>query len=97
MKDSLPLASRVVAVTAESPRIRTLELDRELEAEPGQFVMAWLPGVDEKPFSLARAAPVSPSAFRLRPRLFSAGTWVPPDASNAFLYSSAACLYCCCP
>lgn len=28
-----------------------------LEAEPGQFVMAWLPGVGEKPFSIAGMAP----------------------------------------
>ena len=59
MKDSLPLASRVVEVVAENARIHTLVLDRHLEAEPGQFVMAWLPGVDERPFSLARARPVT--------------------------------------
>ena len=28
-------------------------LDTDLKADPGQFVMAWLPGFDEKPFSLS--------------------------------------------
>ncbi len=56
---SLPLVARVVEVVRENARICTLVLDRHLAAEPGQFVMAWLPGVDERPFSLARARPVT--------------------------------------
>ncbi|MBG0786614.1 MAG: dihydroorotate dehydrogenase electron transfer subunit, partial [Anaerolineaceae bacterium] len=36
-----------------------LAFDGDLEAEPGQFVMAWLPGVGEKPFSIAGMAPFS--------------------------------------
>ena len=36
-----------------------LTFDADLTAEPGQFVMAWLPGVGEKPFSIAGMAPFS--------------------------------------
>lgn len=36
-----------------------LTFDSDIEAEPGQFVMAWLPGVGEKPFSIAGMAPFS--------------------------------------
>ena len=49
--------TRVVKVIEESPNVCTLVLDLHLEAEPGQFVMAWLPGLDERPFSLVRAEP----------------------------------------
>ena len=51
----------------ESATVRTLVLDRGLAAEPGQFVMLWLPGLDEKPFSLVRADPVTLSVARVGP------------------------------
>jgi dihydroorotate dehydrogenase electron transfer subunit len=34
-----------------------ITFDGALDADPGQFVMAWLPGVGEKPFSIAGIAP----------------------------------------
>jgi dihydroorotate dehydrogenase electron transfer subunit len=33
--------------------LKSFRFDRVLEAEPGQFVLLWLPGVDEKPFALS--------------------------------------------
>ena len=33
--------------------IRSLRFPRWLDASPGQFVFLWLPGVDEKPFSIS--------------------------------------------
>ena len=36
-----------------------LTFDADITAEPGQFVMAWLPGVGEKPFSIAGMASFS--------------------------------------
>lgn len=36
-----------------------IALDRRIEAAPGQFVMAWLPEVGEKPFSIAAMTPFS--------------------------------------
>lgn len=54
-----PTPSRVVSVVDENRRTRTLTLDMDLDAQPGQFVMAWLPRLDERPFSLAAAAPVA--------------------------------------
>lgn len=50
---------RINRITSENVRTKTFVLDGSLDAAPGQFVMAWLPGVDEKPFSLACAAPVA--------------------------------------
>jgi dihydroorotate dehydrogenase electron transfer subunit len=67
MSTSLPQVARILALTDESPEVRTLVLDLSFAAEPGQFVMAWLPGVDEKPFSLVRANPVTLTIARVGP------------------------------
>ena len=56
---TLPRMARVTRIRDENYRTRTFELDLNLDAHPGQFVMAWLPGLDEKPFSLSSADPVS--------------------------------------
>jgi len=39
--------------------MRVLVLDGSMDAIPGQFVFLWLPGVGEKPFSLASRNPVT--------------------------------------
>ncbi len=62
-----PRAIRVIRVIRESPRVHTLILDARIEAQPGQFVMAWLPGYEEKPFSLAEADPVTLTVARVGP------------------------------
>jgi NAD(P)H-flavin reductase len=50
---------QIVEIRAENEQTKTFVLDGSLVAVPGQFVMVWLPGVDEKPFSLAGADPVT--------------------------------------
>lgn len=67
MKPNLPQVARIVQIVDESPRVRTLVFDLSMAADPGQFVMAWLPGVDEKPFSLMRAQPVTLTIARVGP------------------------------
>lgn len=54
----LPHAARIRQVIDENARTKTFVLDAALAATPGQFIMAWLPGFDEKPFSLANDDPV---------------------------------------
>jgi dihydroorotate dehydrogenase electron transfer subunit len=51
--------AEVREVRQENYRTRTLRLDAAVEAQPGQFAMLWLPGLDEKPFSLMNADPLS--------------------------------------
>lgn len=73
----LPRAARVAEVVAENARTRTVVLDARVPAEPGQFAMLWLPGLDEKPFSLrdhdplaftvAAVGPFSRAVHRLGP------------------------------
>jgi dihydroorotate dehydrogenase electron transfer subunit len=49
----------VAGIRRENYRTRTLLFRESLPAGPGQFVMAWLPGLDEKPFSVAAAHPLA--------------------------------------
>lgn len=56
---TLPTPARIVSVRADNYRTKTFVLDARLDAAPGQFVMAWLPRFDEKPFSLVDADPVT--------------------------------------
>lgn len=55
----LPTAVRIQAIQTDNYRTKTFVLDARLAASPGQFVMAWLPRFDEKPFSLVSADPVT--------------------------------------
>ncbi|MGC9522193.1 MAG: dihydroorotate dehydrogenase electron transfer subunit, partial [Anaerolineae bacterium] len=52
---------------SENYRTKTLVFDRALPAEPGQFVMVWLPGVDEKPYSVAAADPLALTVVAVGP------------------------------
>ena len=56
---NLPTAARILDVRQDNYRTRTFTLDLSLDAQPGQFVMVWLPRFDEKPFSLIDANPVT--------------------------------------
>lgn len=49
----MPEIVRVKRIVRENPYVKTLFLERKIEAGPGQFVMVWIPGLDEKPFSLS--------------------------------------------
>ncbi len=49
----------VVAVRPEGTCGVTLRLDAPLPAAPGQFVMAWLPGIEERPLCLMHDAPAA--------------------------------------
>ncbi|MBN1258830.1 dihydroorotate dehydrogenase electron transfer subunit [Candidatus Peregrinibacteria bacterium] len=49
---SLPLPLKVIRITQDSPVLKTYVFAHNLRAKPGQFVMVWLPGVDEVPMSV---------------------------------------------
>jgi dihydroorotate dehydrogenase electron transfer subunit len=63
----LPRPYSIVEIRIETPSIRTFVLGGQIEAEPGQFVMAWLPQIDEKPFSLSGTAPIAITVDRVGP------------------------------
>ncbi len=55
----LPRSARLLEVRSENYRTKTFVLDAALGAQPGQFAMLWLPGLDEKPFSLLDSDPLA--------------------------------------
>jgi dihydroorotate dehydrogenase electron transfer subunit len=50
----MPVSNIVKKVVRENKEVRTIFLEERIAgAVPGQFVMVWLPGVDEKPLALS--------------------------------------------
>lgn len=56
---ALPAPYTIRSTHQENYRTKTLVLEGALDAYPGQFIMAWLPRFDEKPFSLVNADPIT--------------------------------------
>jgi dihydroorotate dehydrogenase electron transfer subunit len=48
-----PTALRIAAIKDEAKDIRTFFFDYQIEAEPGQFIMLWIPRVNQKPFGVS--------------------------------------------
>jgi len=44
---------KIKEIIRETPKSVSLILDGEINSKPGQFVMLWLPGIDEKPFAIS--------------------------------------------
>ncbi|MDW8352025.1 MAG: dihydroorotate dehydrogenase electron transfer subunit [Anaerolineae bacterium] len=63
----LPRMARVVEIIRETPTVKTFVLDSAIDAQAGQFIMLWLPGVDEKPMSVAGMRPLTISVAKVGP------------------------------
>jgi dihydroorotate dehydrogenase electron transfer subunit len=62
----LPRPATIREIRVENYRIKTFVLDAAIpQAQPGQFVMVWLPAVEEAPFSLAYHTPVTLTVARV--------------------------------
>ncbi len=48
-----PILLPITKIVDENPHVKTFWFDYDLKSEPGQFVMLWIPGLDQKPFSIA--------------------------------------------
>ncbi len=55
MNDQLAVPVSITEIKKETPSIKTFYVDHEFTFEPGQFVMVWVPGVDEIPMALSSA------------------------------------------
>ncbi|WP_319580417.1 dihydroorotate dehydrogenase electron transfer subunit [uncultured Methanospirillum sp.] len=53
MSDNLPIMTTVTRVIQETPSVKTIFFEEEFDARPGQFVMVWIPRVDEIPMALS--------------------------------------------
>ena len=67
MRADLPQPARIVGRVVENHRTVTLSLDTPLACSPGQFAMVWLPGLDEKPFSISADDPLAFTVSRVGP------------------------------
>jgi len=52
----------IQAIKKETPSVTTLIFDKQYAAKPGQFVMVWIPGVDEVPMALSAPDAISVQA-----------------------------------
>ncbi|MBT5016427.1 dihydroorotate dehydrogenase electron transfer subunit [Candidatus Peregrinibacteria bacterium] len=52
-KNDIPKTVKVLDIKSENPFVKTFTLDISVGAQPGQFVMIWIPRLNEKPFSVA--------------------------------------------
>ncbi len=53
LQSRLPRTYRIAKIRRETEMVRTFTFPVSLGAKPGQFVMVWIPGVDEIPMSVA--------------------------------------------
>lgn len=53
MFDNFPNPVRIKKIIKETPLVRSYIFDYPVRAKPGQFVNIWVPGIDEKPMSIA--------------------------------------------
>jgi len=67
MPGSLHRPARVTERIVENAKTISLVLDVSMRAAPGQFAMLWIPGVDEKPFSISGEDPLQFTVARVGP------------------------------
>jgi dihydroorotate dehydrogenase electron transfer subunit len=58
-KTEMPLVIKIENIVDENPSTKTFIFRHRLDYRPGQFIMLWLPGMDEKPFSVSQIDDVS--------------------------------------
>lgn len=68
LQSRLPRTYPIAAVRRETEMVQTFTFDVSLGAKPGQFIMVWVPGVDEIPMSIA-----SDDGKRLKVTFFAVG------------------------
>ncbi len=60
MHEQMPAGGVMITeIVEETPSIRTFVFDRKIAARPGQFVMVWVPGVDEIPMGLSSPSSIT--------------------------------------
>lgn len=52
-KEQLPKVVAIAKIENETETVKNFYFDLSIDSKPGQFVMLWMPGVDEKPISIA--------------------------------------------
>ncbi len=59
MRNDLPVMCSILKRVEYGATAASLTIQYPCQFQPGQFIMAWIPGVDEKPFSISRHNPTA--------------------------------------
>jgi dihydroorotate dehydrogenase electron transfer subunit len=59
MAEGTPVPVAITRIKNETQNIRTFFFEPQIEFSPGQFVMVWIPGVDEIPMALSSASSIT--------------------------------------
>lgn len=59
--------AKIKQIIDENYRVRSFVLDFSVKAEPGQFIMVWLPRFDEKPMCVVNDSPLAISVANVGP------------------------------
>jgi dihydroorotate dehydrogenase electron transfer subunit len=76
---ALPKTVVIKDVVRHNDRIVSLVLDDKIDCVPGQFVMLWLPRIDEKPYSVAIPDPLTVTFAHYGPFTEALGKLKPGD------------------
>jgi dihydroorotate dehydrogenase electron transfer subunit len=63
----VPEVLEIKSTVKENWKTKTFFFYRKLEAEPGQFVMVWVSGLDEKPFAVSFTNPLGITVTKVGP------------------------------
>ncbi len=84
-------ACKVVTIEKLNAATSRIVFDRDVDAQPGQFLMAWLPSLGEKPFSLFTRSPLSivvvdvgPFSHALQTLRIGDSVWIKGSLGNGF-------------
>ena len=60
--ENLPKKLTIKQVVDENHKTKTFFFNEKIDIKPGQFIMLWLPSIDEKPFTLSYKKPAGVTA-----------------------------------
>lgn len=63
----LPRECKIIKVEDENPTTKTISVECKDKPKPGQFYMIWIPGAEQKPFSVAGVSPLKFSVCAVGP------------------------------
>jgi len=63
----IPEVLKIKSIVEENKNVKTFFFDKKIQAQPGQFIMVWIPGIDEKPFSVPYVNPFGITVYRVGP------------------------------
>jgi dihydroorotate dehydrogenase electron transfer subunit len=63
----IPEVLEIKSVADENKDVKTFFFDKKFKAEPGQFLMVWIPRLDEKPFAVSFENPLGITVEKVGP------------------------------